>query len=260
MKFLFNNLAEIKKLSNSSEKPIIMLDFDGTLSSLAPTPNEAFLSQNIKKILKECSLHFPVAIISGRSLSDIKKKIGLKNLIYAGNHGLEWQIGEKINSVHETKGSRKLLKDAKQKLKKIHTTYPGVFFEDKRWSVAIHYRKLAPASITGFKKDIAKIIKLLTIDENLQVLKGKKVIELIPNFNWNKGKFALFVHQYLQNKLKLKLLPIYMGDDTTDEEAFASLKFGITIRVGRRKTSSAKYYVRNIGQVESSLQWILASA
>ncbi len=257
MKCLFDSLDEIKWRFNLPKSLLIMLDFDGTLAPLAITPAKAALPRSVRMKLLECSKYFSVVVISGRSLSDIKRKVGLKNIIYAGNHGLEWQIGKRKNRVSEPSGAKKLLNAAKRSFKKIEKNYPGVLLEDKHLSLAIHFRNLDPILVPGLKRDINTIIKMINIFGTPQILLSKKVIELRPKSNWNKGKFALFIQEYLQNKLGIKFTPIYLGDDTTDEDVFSALRQKITIRVGQSKISQAKYYLKNVRQVEKFLDWLL---
>ncbi|MFZ2189828.1 MAG: trehalose-phosphatase [Candidatus Magasanikiibacteriota bacterium] len=257
MKYLFNNLLEIEKKLYLSEGILVMFDFDGTLSPIASTPYKAILPKKIKNRLIKCSKKFPLVVISGRSLKDIKNKVDIKDLVYAGNHGLEWQIGKKINSIPVPKSTTKLLSNIKQKLQKIKQKYPGILIEHKSLSCAIHYRQLNPKLITCFKKDINNIIKPLNNNNVLEVLKEKKVIELKPNIDWDKGKFALFIHEYFQNKLKLKLLPVYVGDDKTDEDVFTALQSGLTIRVGINKKSSATFYIKKQEQIILFIDWLL---
>ena len=256
MKYLFKNLLKINKGSKLYKNYLLMLDFDGTISPLASTPHEASLPETIKKQLKELSKYFPVAIISGRSLPDIKNKVGLKNLIYAGNHGLEWQIGGKINRFPVPNKTIKLLSSIKKSVDKIKGAYPGTLLEFKYSSLAIHYRQLSNKFIIKFNKDVNKIIKLSDPYNNLKILVGKKVIELVPNIDWNKGVFALFILKFLQKKLKHSLLPIYIGDDTTDEDVFKVLPAGLTIRIGYNRYSRAKYYIRNTGQSVLFMKWL----
>ncbi|EKD57120.1 MAG: hypothetical protein ACD_57C00402G0004 [uncultured bacterium] len=259
MKYLLNNLSKIEEKLRSSEGVIIMLDFDGTLSPIAPTPYQAILPKSIKSLLSKCSKLFPIVIISGRSLKDIKTRVGLKDLVYAGNHGLEWQIGKKINCLPVSKEVVSSLLSIKKSVKKILRIYPGVLLEDKHPSLAIHYRQLDSSLLASFKKDIDKITRLSSNKNILQVLRGKKVIELRPNLNWNKGKFALFICKYFQNKLRLKLLPMYVGDDKTDEDVFCAFDKDITVRVGQSKTSDAKYYLKNVVQIKLFLKWFVAT-
>lgn len=257
MKYLFDNLPDISEITKLFKGYLVMFDFDGTISPLAPTPSHAYLPKIIKKRLQEASKCFPVAIISGRSLSDIRNKIRLKNLIYAGNHGLEWQMGGKTARFPIPKKTTKLLLMIRQGLNKIEDIYPGVLLEHKGLSLSIHYRQLACKSIFKFKKDVIKIITSSNSRGSIEILEGKKVVELRPNLNWNKGKFALFILKYLQKKFKYKLLPIYIGDDTTDEDAFAALTAGITIRVGTKRYSQAKYYIKNTRQTALLMRWLI---
>lgn len=145
----------------------------------------------------------------------------------------------------------------KQKFRNIEQKYSGIILEDKHFSLAIHYRELDSTFISSFKKEANKIIRLLNKNNALEVLKGKKVIELRPNLEWNKAKFSLYIHQYFQNKLKHKVLPVYVGDDKTDEDAIKALSNGITVRVGQNGISCAKYYLKDVAQVKLFLDWLL---
>ena len=237
-----------------------MLDFDGTLSPLAVTPKKATLPLAVKVELKKISSILPAIIISGRSLRDIKNKIKIKELHYAGNHGLEWQIGNgKTNYFAGAKQIKRIVKKVVNKLKPLTQNYPGVLLENKNLSIGIHYRKIDPFFISKFKKDVEKNIQPIIKIHHLRILKGKKVIELRPDLDWNKGKFALFVKRFFEKKLKQKFLPIYVGDDKTDEDAFRVLKSGINIRVGQSKASRAKYYIKNPKQILLCLQWLRES-
>ena len=95
MKNLFDDIQKIKKLIEKKGGAVLLLDFDGVLSAIAPTPDEAFISDENTALLKECAKRFPVAIITGRELSDIKKKMNIKGLSYIASHGLEWEEDEK---------------------------------------------------------------------------------------------------------------------------------------------------------------------
>lgn len=255
MKYLFDYLPEIEKKIRGRAL-LLMFDFDGTLSPLAPAPGRARFPAPAKRELKKCSRFFPVVIVSGRSLKDIENKAGVKNIAYSGNHGLEWKIGKKTGRILAAKKNAESLTAAEKKLEKILPAYPGALLENKNLSLAVHYRSLAPALVRGFKKDIARIIKPLCRSGRWRILKGKKVVELNPNSGWNKGKFILFVRRYFQNKTKLKILPVYAGDDATDEDAFRALKSGITIKIGQSKKSRANYYLKNPGQLAEFLSWL----
>lgn len=93
----------------------------------------------------------------------------------------------------------------------------------------------------------------LVHSSGLTVLHGKKVIELRPQLNWTKGHAALWVMKHIRRR---SVLPIYIGDDLTDEDAFGALADGITIRVGAHGRSKARYYVRDVKEVVALLRWM----
>lgn len=257
MKYLNQNLPAIKKEIEKAGGSILILDFDGTLSPIAQVPGRARLPEKTKQEIKNCLSRFPVVIVSGRALADIKKKMGIKGLIYAGSHGLEWQIGKQYYCAGVSEGARRQLALAINHFKKILPKYPGMFLEDKRISLAIHYRKVKQSQLAGFKKEAREIIKSLN-QKDLMLVEGKKVFELRPRLNWNKGHFVKFISRHLQLKQKKHLLPVYVGDDTTDEDVFKMSQRTITIRVGKKKNSGAKYYIKNQKQINRFLAWLLS--
>lgn len=256
MKYFFSYLSEIEKRLSQIPNHLLILDFDGTISSISKNPTEAVLDKAIKKELKKYIKFFPLAIVSGRSLNDIKNKVGLKQIIYAGNHGLEWEMEKNKNQIHISLKTKNLFRLIRKKFKKIQNKYPGVWLQDKKLSISIHYRQLNSKLIGVFKKDLNLFFKTFNNNNLIEVFNNKKIVEIRPNIKWNKGKFCVFMIKYFEKKLKTKLLPIYVGDDTTDEDAFVALKSGVTIRVGRNKYSQAKFYVKNINEVKNCLQFL----
>lgn len=248
MKYLYSNLAVILRRLWQAPGLILFLDFDGTLAPLVPVPEQAKISKTAKQTLKKCAQLFPVVIISGRALPDLRQKVGLPKLTYAGNHGFEWQINQKYSRIAISRATRRSLKAAALQLRSFERDYQGVLFEDKRLSLALHYRQLSSSQVRTFKKNVGPILKKLTQDKHLLITRGKEVIEIRPKVAWHKGHLARLMTR--------KLLPIYFGDDQTDEDAFRALKTGITIRVGKNKKSQAAYYVNDLKQVEKFLWWL----
>ncbi|MCX6721332.1 MAG: trehalose-phosphatase [Candidatus Staskawiczbacteria bacterium] len=241
MKYFFNCLPEIKKKMREGKNCILMFDFDGTLSKIAKTPKDAYLKKSTRDLLKKLSKDFYIAVISGRALFDVKSKVGLPNLIYAGNHGFEWQIGAKKQSAKISPGIRKKLLSTKKNLRKLIAHYPGAFLEDKLSTLSVHFRLLDKKNSRSL---IQKIISVLRKEKSLRAIKGKKVIEIRPKINWNKGTFVKFLVKYLEKKNHCHFATFYVGDDKTDEDAFKALRKGITVRVGKKKQSSADYFVK----------------
>lgn len=220
----------------------LFLDFDGTLSRLVPDPQRARMLPGLRKILKRLSSdpHVRIMIISGRSLSDIRERVGIPSLIYAGNHGFEIFLknrcllrkGEKYKTI--VRWASALLEN---QLKGI----PGVIIEPKGLSVAVHFRNTPRGSVSTMRKAVATIAQLKEIKKKLALTSGKKIYELRPHRIWNKGSAVIWAWQ----RLAPTYLPICIGDDVTDEDAFRALgKKGLTIRVGRSQKSEAQYYVR----------------
>lgn len=197
----------------------------------------------------------PVVVVSGRSLVDIKNKVNLKDIIYAGNHGMEWQVQKKYRSVSIPKQALKTLESAKRELKKLQHKYPGALLEDKRIALALHYRNLQESELMEFKREALKAIRQVASKQALALIRGKKVLEVRPRADWDKGKFVTMIKRYLEAKLRKKFVPIYVGDDATDEDVFSVLKSGASIKVGKSQ-SSAKYYLNGVNDVGLLLRWL----
>jgi trehalose-phosphatase len=259
MEYLFSHWGKLK--NRLSDKWIFLfLDYDGTLTPIAETPNKAVISKEIKDLLDKISTspHCKVAIISGRALSDIKGLVGLKDIIYAGNHGLEIE-GPKIRFEsqvsHRLKSIiRHIYEDIVSKLSK----FKGVLIEDKGLTIGVHYRLVDKKDVREFLSIFAGITEPYIIRHKIKINLGKKVYEIRPPVIWDKGKVVLWLLARQQFQAgEDKILPIYIGDDVTDEDAFKALrKKGLTIFVGERLGSEAKYYLKTTEEVAEFLRLI----
>lgn len=257
MKYVFKDLEKIeqkiKKLNFN-----LLLDFDLTLSPLAKNPNHAFLPKSTKEKLKKIISYVPVVIITGRKLSDIKKKVNIKNMLYVGNHGLEHNLNKKYKTFIPVR-AKKALSEIKGELIKKCKAYPGVVFEDKKYAFALGYRLVEKNKIKSLKFIFKKTMEDIKQSGFLEARLDKKTFEVCPKVKVNKGTACLLVLKTIQNKLGKEVAPIYVGDGQTDEDAFSILrKSGITIRVGKNNKSSAKWYLRNQLEVNSFLEWLLS--
>jgi len=250
MKRLSGHLTEVRKGLAVKKGVLLLVDFDGTLSPIVPDPKDAVLPVRAKSVLKRLARdkRYTVGIVTGRGLKDILKKVSLKGIIYAANHGFEihrngrflLRLGEKFRKPLEK------IADVVSEVENI----PGAIIERKGLSVAIHYRRV-PAGLRRKVKALVKRACRGNLRSNgLKMLNGKMMLEVRPADFWNKGKAVLWIWK----KLAPHFLPVYIGDDTTDEDAFRALKGkGLTIRIGKRATSRAEYYVRDIREVLSNL-------
>jgi len=245
-------LRRIKEAIKRRKKNIIFfLDYDGTLTPIKSKPHLAKLKRSTKKILKNLNHKKNIFIISGRSLSNVKNLIGIKSIYYIGNHGIEVK-GPHLNYVHpQAKKIKPYIQKVYKKLKK-KLKIKGVLVENKTYTLSVHYRLVKPYLVSRVKKDFTKLVGDLLKSKKVKITNGKKVFEVRPNINWHKGKSISWVL-----KKQKKCLPICIGDDITDEDAFKALgKKGISILVSRKKRkTNANYRLSSPGEVVSLLKW-----
>lgn len=223
---------------------ILFLDFDGTLSPIVKDPNDAILSPDTKLWLRKLSRrkNIKIGIVTGRALPDIRRRVGFKNVIYAANHGMEIYCDGKY-LLKKGHACRKPLHILASELRDSLAGIPGVIVENKGLSVAVHFRKTDAKRRAVVKRIVKKLAGPCMKKHNLQLTAGKMILEIRPAKFWNKGKAVL----WMWKKLAPDSMPVYIGDDVTDEDAFKVLKpYGLTIRIGKRKKSYAEYFISAI--------------
>jgi trehalose 6-phosphate phosphatase len=252
---LWSRWPEVEKHIRSRKNLLFLLDYDGTLTLIAPTPRQARLSPQTKLVLRRLSRrpNVTLAVISGRALADLKRKVGLRSLAYAGNHGLELWWDNRRRTVKIPRTLKKALSEVARMLTKVKRDFDGVIMENKGLSLSFHYRLVEASDLTDLKKEFWKCVMPFVQSGKVRVVNGKRVFEVRPNVPWTKGHAALWFTKKLGNQ---PCLPIYIGDDQTDEDAFRMLRSGITIRVGEHDGSWAKYYVRRVAAVVRFLESI----
>jgi trehalose-phosphatase len=259
MNFLFDHLREILDRVGASKKIFFFLDYDGTLTDIVPHPDDARLSEEMKTTLTllKRSPKVSLAIVSGRSLRDIRNRVGLKGIYYVGNHGME--VFEPQSGVRQLFPKRvaRGLEVISDRLNFEFRGIEGIFVENKKWTLSIHYRNVDPRWAPSIQMKLHQEIKGSIIP--LHLCRGKKVFEIRPQSEVDKGTAVLSL---LGKEKKGGILPIYIGDDRTDEDAFRSLKRkGITVLVSRPRpvASSAQYYARDPSEVHHFLERIRSS-
>ncbi|HNX82327.1 MAG TPA: trehalose-phosphatase [Candidatus Omnitrophota bacterium] len=239
----------------------LFLDYDGTLTPIVEKPELAVLSGETREILKKLSEKpcCKVAIISGRSLQDVKSKLGLRDLIISGNHGLEIE-GPKIQYITPISGAyRKILDDIKIFLGKKIIPYKGASIEDKGLALTLHFRQVPEKLVPMVKAAFHEAAIYYLVENKIKIKTGKKVLEVRPILQWDKGDVVLWLLARQKfAKSDAEVLPVYIGDDNTDEDAFKALQdFGVTIFVGKPGASNAQYYVGSTDEVRELLERIL---
>lgn len=237
----------------SSDKVALFLDFDGTLVPIQEDPSGCVLAEGIKVQLKSLadSGWCYVTILSGRSLPDIKDMVGIPNICYSGNHGLVIS-GNGMTYVHpKALTAKRFVDKATRMLNREIAGIEGAWIERKQFTASLHYRSVRKEDVGSVRKAFCAVAAAFSGDSTFAVLRGKKVLELVPDASWTKGSAALWI---LHN-LKGKYLPVYAGDDLTDETAFMALRNkGITIRVGKSRRTCADYYLKGHWEVPRLLE------
>jgi trehalose 6-phosphate phosphatase len=212
----------LQALSLTTERqPAVFFDFDGTLSEIVENPDSARLANGAADALTSLSARCPVAILSGRDLADVRQRIGLPGIWYAGSHGFELTGPDGAHHQNaEAAASIPVLAEAAAELADQLGHIAGVVVEHKRFGVAVHYRNAARDRVG----EVAAAVRGAGQRTALRVTTGREVIELRPDVDWDKGKTLRWVLDYIRdNEGPGGLLPIYLGDDITDEDAFDAI-------------------------------------
>lgn len=233
---------ELKK-----RKLIFFLDYDGTLTPIVRHPDLAALPSSAKKLLTHLGRRHSAVILSGRSLRDIQRKIGIRRLIYGANHGLEIK-GPRLNFIHpQALRTKKLFEEILPQLNAAFKDFTGLWFENKVLTLSVHYRELNSGKIAGARKTLLRILRPYLRGRKILLTEGKKVWEIRPFVKWNKGSAALWLLKQ-KKRFGTRPFPIYLGDDQTDEDAFAALRNkGLTLKITSRprEPSKAQFYLRS---------------
>lgn len=236
---------------STGRHPAVFFDFDGTLSDIVENPDAAQLVAGAADALKALTAQCPVAILSGRDLADVRQRIGLPGIWYAGSHGFELTGPDGAHHENaEAAASIPVLAAAAAELADQLGHISGVLVEHKRFGVAVHYRNAARDRVG----EVAAAVRSAGQRTALRVTTGREVIELRPDVDWDKGKTLRWVLDHIRDdEHPGPLLPIYLGDDITDEDAFDAVHDdGIAIVVRHNddgdRATSANYALKNPSQ------------
>lgn len=237
---------------------LIGLDYDGTLTPIVRDPGRAILSPAAREILrrlareKSCTL----AIISGRKLSEIKKLVGLRGIVYGGNHGIE-MAGDGWKYLHPAAaGARPAIRKIAAALKRRLETVPGTSLEDKGASLSVHFRRAKKKDIGLTLKTVEDTIEPYRKRKQIKITSGKKVVEIRPPEKWDKGAALLWLRDRIRREKGAGVFPVFIGDDVTDESAFAAIgKKGLSVKVGGDgQKTRARYRLNGIPRVRQLLK------
>ncbi len=208
----------------------LLLDFDGTLSPIVDDPGAASIGAHTREVVRRLAARHTVAIVSGRDLADVRARVGLDGIFYAGSHGLDIAGPGHAMAHPEAAAAIGAVDRAEAFLRDRIGGLPGAVVERKRFSVAAHYRMVAAASAELVRE--AAVSAAAASGSQLRAHHGKMVAELLPDIAWDKGRAADWLLATLGIDAA-RTLVLHLGDDETDENAFAALAGrGVGIRIG----------------------------
>ena len=248
-------LEHVQEIARGGDRLAVFLDYDGTLTPIVSHPEDAWLPESMRQTLQSLAARVPVAILSGRDLDDVRGRVLVDGIVYAGSHGfdiagaggLRRELGAAYLPVLDT---------AETELREALDEIPGAQLERKHFSVAAHYRNVNEND--AFR--VAQAVDAVAAGHReLRRMDGKKVYELLPDIDWNKGKAVLWLLETLELE-RGNALPIYIGDDRTDEDAFGALaNRGVGILVSEQlQATVASYSLKNPEEVERFLAELIA--
>ncbi|XP_076947439.1 putative trehalose-phosphate phosphatase F isoform X2 [Bidens hawaiensis] len=220
---------------------VIFLDYDGTLSPIVDDPDRAFMSADMRSAVKSVAEYFPTTIISGRSRDKVHELVGLNELYYAGSHGMDIMFPlQDTSSIHHSSYIRSTDKQGKEvnlfqparefipmidevfrTLVDVTKDIPGAKVENHKFCTSVHYRNVEEKSWRTVAQHVHDVLKGYP---RLKLTHGRKVLEVRPVIDWDKGKAVEFLLESLGLSNSDDVLPIYLGDDRTDEDAFKVLR------------------------------------
>jgi trehalose-phosphatase len=245
--------AAIAAQLSGSAPVLVASDFDGTLSPIVNDPERAVLPVATQAILRSIRTLPGVALafISGRAMEDLEKHVAIEGAIYAGNHGLEMNGPGLAPFVEpQCREARPSLDAALETLAAQIEEFPGVELEDKNLSATVHYRRAAPELEPPLSLIVHSVVHALP---RVVVRRGKQVLELRPAVKWHKGHAFRYMAQTLGIP---ESRAVYLGDDTTDEDAFAFAPNAITVQVGHSPGTHARFRAETLPDAREFLVWL----
>ena len=263
-----NAIVDAQALSRrmADKRLAVFLDYDGTLTPIVERPDDALISPGMRAVVRALARRCTVCVVSGRDRTVVQQLMGVADLIVAGSHGFDiWSPDG--GAIERDEGARftELISRVTEALRNRTHDIAGALVEPKKSSVALHYRLVAEEDRPRIK---AIVDDVLTSEQGaLKVTPGKMVYELQPKIDWDKGKAVL----YLLDALDLDaadVVPLYVGDDITDEHAFQALHGrGIGVLVAdpadpetAGRSTAAEYALRDTHEVEMFLDGLARSA
>ena len=243
----------------ADSRPAVFLDYDGTLTPIVDRPQDATISPRMRNVVSSLASRCPVCVVSGRDRRVVQELMGVDDLVVAGSHGFDIWSPRLGTIAHDAaSGFEDLLARVTLELEDALAPIEGAVIEPKRASVAAHYRLVAEPQRAAVQRVVERLLS--EHPDELKVTPGKMVYELQPKLDWDKGRAVL----HLLTTLGLDgddVVPIYVGDDITDEHAFEALAgrgIGVIVasaddREVAGRTTAADFALESVEEVERFL-------
>jgi trehalose 6-phosphate phosphatase len=243
----------------AGKRPAVFCDYDGTLTPIVDRPEDAVISDGMRRALRRLAERCPVCIVSGRDRRVLQRLMGVDDLVVAGSHGFDiWSPSGGALQREEGTEFTGLLREVQERLSRELAPIEGALVEPKGISVAAHYRLVPEADRPRVQAAVDSVLAEHPIE--LRVTPGKSVYEVQPRIDWDKGRAVLYLLRALDLDRE-DVVPIYLGDDVTDEDAFRALAGrGVGLFVGRAddpelegRGTAADYALGSVEDVERFL-------
>lgn len=247
----YNNLLKsVRRTRGRLSGLTIFLDFDGTLTPIAGHPADASLSKSMCETLSSLAALHRVVIITGRGLSDIMKLVPIHGVSFVGNHGMEMSSGDFSFIYDIGQIETRAISELAGLINRFVASYDGAVLEEKTLTLSVHHRFVSKRRLPEFLRRLGTIIGPFNDKRLIKITYGKGLVEIRPTADWDKGSAV----GWLMDRREFKgTIPLCIGDDETDEDAFRVVKgVGLSIFVGRRK-SVADLFLPTQSEVEPML-------
>ncbi len=264
MEHLFSVWPDIAERVRRAGRVWLLTDFDGTLSPIVGRPEDAVFPEQTRRALQAIAgrPRAEVAVISGRALKDIRAKVGLPGIVYAGNHGVEIE-GPCLRFVYSpAKALRPVIRRLAAALRRDLAGFQGVLVEDKGITLSVHYRLAAEELISEVIRICEQATAGLRSAGKVRTTRGKKVYEIRPGVVWDKeDAIALLLSCWSPSSEAPAGIPFFLGDDLTDEGGFEVIngRGGVSVFVGDPgRETAARLYLRSPEEVRGFLDRLAA--
>ena len=237
---------------------VLLFDYDGTLAPIVEHPRLAVLAPEKRRLLERLAElpRLAVGVLSGRSLADVTSMVGIPGLYYAGTGGMEIDLrGRRLRHPKEREAAD-LIAAAAERLRDVLDRWGGAWVERKPVGLTVHYRAVPADQMEELIRSVDR--SLARWRTRLRTVSGPMAIEVLPADGWTKGVAVQFILDHVGQDAAL---PVYVGDEANDAEAFAFVagRGGVTIGVGPQAPPAAACRLRDPGAVEELLAALLDS-